>query len=63
MRERDLRELGRRFEEIEEIHRHGYDPVYLFGEALWEKCHWGSLHSHRGALLDIEKDKRTARDR
>lgn len=62
MRE-DLQEISRRLDEVEWIYGHGYDPVHLFGEALWEKCHWGSLHTHQGALLDIEKDKRPARDR
>ncbi len=63
MREKDLREMGRRFEEIEAILEAGYDPVYLFGEPLWEKCHCGSLHTHEGALRDIEKDSRPARAR
>ncbi len=63
MRPEDLREIGRRLDEVEEIFTHGYDPVHLFGEALWEKCHCGSLHTHEGAILDIEKDGRSARDR
>ncbi len=63
MREKDLREIGRRLDEVEEIFVHGYDPVYLFGEPLWEKCHWGSLHTHEGALRDIEKDRRPHRRR
>ena len=60
MRAKDLRKVRRRFEEIEEIHAAGYDPVYAFGEALWEKCHCGSLRTHEGALLDIEEDRRPA---
>lgn len=32
MRSCDLRELGRRFAEIVEIHEAGFEPVYLFGE-------------------------------
>ncbi len=63
MREKDIREVGRRLEEVETIYTAGYDPVYAFGEALWEKCHWGSLHTHRGALLDIDKDREPTRDR
>ena len=63
MRERDLRELARRLEEVEEIFHKGYDPVYAYGEPLWEKRHCGSLHTHRGALEDIERDRRPSRDR
>ena len=53
--EKDLRELGRRLEEIDAIFHMGYDPVYAYGELLWEKCHCGSLHTHESALRDIEK--------
>ncbi len=64
MREEDLRGISCRLEEVEEIYGAGYDPVYPFGEALWEKRKCGSLHTHRGALEDIEKDRRPpARDR
>ena len=63
MRERDLREIGLRLEEVEEIFAHGYDPIYAFGEPLWEKCHAGRLHTHEGALRDIEEDRRRPRRR
>ncbi len=59
--------MTRRLEEVEEIFAHGYDPVHLFGEPLWEKRHCGTLHNHEGALRDIENDqrprRRPARDR
>ena len=58
MREKDLREVDRRLDEAEEIHAAGYEPVYAYGEALWLKRHWGSLHTHRGALLDMDADRR-----
>lgn len=64
MREKDLREVGRRLDEAEEIHAAGYEPVYAYGEALWLKCHWGSLHTHHGALRDMNEDgRRSARTR
>jgi hypothetical protein len=56
MRVRDLRQIRRRFKEVMWMVEHGYEPVYLFGECLWEKRHCGSLHTHRGALRDIERD-------
>ena len=63
MRAQDLREIGRRLDEVEEIFTHGYEPIHVAGEALWEKCHCGSVHSHEGAIRDIEKDRRPASDR
>ncbi len=65
MREEDVRELSRRFDEVDWIYEHGYDPVHVDGEPMWEKCHCGSLHTHRGALEDIERYRRNklARDR
>lgn len=63
MRDKDLREIRRRFEEVERLYAAGYDPVDAFGELLWEKCHCGSWHTHRGALLDVERDRRRGRNR
>ncbi len=66
MRAEDLREIGRRLDEVEEIFAHGYEPIHDGdgAEALWEKCHCGSVHTHEGALLDIEKYRRSVeRDR
>ncbi len=64
MRPEDLREIGRRLDEVEEIFTHGYEPIHDgAGEALWEKCHCGSVHTHEGALRDIERDRRPTRDR
>ena len=53
--------LGGRDHTLEPIHAGGYDPVHAYGEPLWEKCHCGSIHTHRGALDDIEKDRRPSR--
>ncbi len=61
MREKDLREVGRRLEEVETIYTAGYDPVQAYGEPLWLKRHWGSLHTHQDALREIEKDRRPRR--
>ena len=66
MRGEDLREIGRRLDEVEWIFAHGYEPIHdaAAGEPLWEKCHCGSVHTHEGALRDIEEDRRSAtRDR
>jgi hypothetical protein len=50
----DLREMSRRLEEVMFIAERGYDPVYvderIFGKPLWIKCHWGSVHTHAGAV-------------
>ena len=58
MREEDVREVGRRLEEVEEVRAAGYEPVHAYGEALWPKRNWGSLHTHRGALGEIEREGR-----
>ncbi len=63
MRTKDVREVNRRLEEVETIWTAGYDPVHTFGEEIWEKRHWGSLHTHQGALRDIDKDRRRASKR
>ena len=61
MRETDFEEVRRRLDEVQLLYEAGYDPFHAYGEALWEKCHAASLHTHRGALLDIEEDQRPAR--
>jgi hypothetical protein len=62
MRRKDLREMSRRLEEIVFIAERGYDPVYDedLGEWLWIKCHWGSVHTHAGALEEIAHDESRA---
>jgi hypothetical protein len=62
MRRKDLREMGRRLEEVMFIAERGYEPVYdeVLGEWMWVKCHWGSVHTHAGALEEIARDERRA---
>ncbi len=60
MRPKDLQEMRRRREEVTWIHECGYDPVYVDGRKMWVKCHWGSVHTHAGALKDIERDRSAA---
>jgi hypothetical protein len=56
---KDLAEMRRRFEEIVFVAECGYDPVFDedLGEWLWVKCHWGSVHTHAGALKEIARDE------
>ena len=60
MREEYVREVGRRLEEVEEVHAAGYEPVHAHGEALRLKRNRGSLHTHRGVLREIERERRTS---
>lgn len=62
MRDRDTRELRRRFEETGYIFECGYDPIEVSGGLYWLKRKWGSLHTQEGALEDIERSwSRTGR--
>ena len=63
MRLEDLREISRRLEEVVFIAERGYEPVYdvTLGEPLWIKCHWGSVHTHAGALEEIARDSEARR--
>lgn len=56
---KDLAEMRRRLEEIMFIAERGYEPLYdeAVGKPLWIKCHWGSLHTHTGALEEIARDE------
>lgn len=60
VRGEDVREVGRRLDEVEEVYAAGYEPVHAYGEALWLKRNWGSLHTHRGALGEIERERRAS---
>jgi hypothetical protein len=62
MRRKDLAEMRRRLEEIMFVAECGYDPFYdeVLGEWLWVKCHWGSVHTHAGALEEIARDESRA---
>ena len=59
MRRKDLLEIEHRLGEIVFIAQRGYDPVFdeTLGEWLWVKCHWGSVHTHAGALEEIARDE------
>jgi hypothetical protein len=59
---KDLREMSKRLEEIMFVAERGYDPFYDedLGGWLWVKCHWGSLHTHAGALEEIARDESRA---
>jgi hypothetical protein len=54
--------MRQRLGEIMFIAERGYDPVYdeTLGEPLWIKCHWGSVHTHAGALEEIARDESKA---
>jgi hypothetical protein len=62
VRRKDLAEISRRLEEIMFIAERGYEPLYdeTLEEPLWIKCHWGSVHTHAGALEEIARDERRA---
>jgi hypothetical protein len=57
MRTEDLAEMSRRLEEVTFISERGYEPADVCGELLWVKSHWGSVHSHEGALEEIARDE------
>ena len=63
MRQEDLLEIEHRLEEVVFIAERGYEPVYdvTLGEPLWIKCHWGSVHTHAGALEEIARDSEARR--
>jgi hypothetical protein len=56
----DHQEIEWRLEEVMFIAERGYEPVFdvTLGEPLWIKCHWGSVHTHAGALEEIARDER-----
>jgi len=60
VRGKDLSEMSRRLEEVLFISERGYEPVEVYGVLLWIKCHWGSVHSHAGALQEIARDESKA---
>jgi hypothetical protein len=63
LRLEDLLEIEHRLEEVVFIAERGYEPVYdvTLGEPLWIKCHWGSVHTHAGALEEIARDSEARR--
>ena len=58
----DLQEMSRRLEKVRFVAERGYEPVFdeVLGEWMWIKCHYGSVHTHAGALEEIARDKRRA---
>jgi hypothetical protein len=58
----DLQEMSRRLEKVRFVAERGYEPVFdeVLGEWMWIKCHYGSVHTHAGALEEIARDERRA---
>ena len=63
LRLEDLLEIEHRLEEVVFITERGYEPVYdvTRGEPLWINCHWGTVHTHAGALEEIARDSEARR--
>jgi hypothetical protein len=60
MRLEDILDIERRLKEVMFISERWYEPVQASGELLWIKCHWGSVHTHAGALEEIARDEARA---